>query len=341
MSAVAQLTPSARDARAQAARRWQPARDQWRAWHCFLHAPEAQEALLCGTLAPIARGWQAGGGVEWFFMRYWENGPHVRLRVRGLDAEAFEALGDTLRSATAALVAALPPQTEAFPPSMRFDSAHADPAALPWFPAGTVAEIDYEPEVRRYGGRHGLAVSEHWFGASSALSLAVTGKTLGEPRLRQSIALRLTVAAIGAVVADAGEFGDFLRIMAANWAGYVPDAAAAREAARQAYAPLLGELGAMVRQALDAAPAAAPAAPVVAAWRAMVSDYADELRDLADAGLLADPATGVATTDPAAARRAIQNIVFSQVHMANNRLGILPQQEFQFATVLLDAVETA
>ena len=338
MTALAMMALTPREARAQAARRWRPGRDQWRAWHCFLHAPEAQEQLLRETIAPIAGVWQAGGEVEWFFLRYWENGPHLRLRARGLDDGGFVALGETLRSAAARLADGLGPQPERFPAAMRVDGAHSDPASLPWFPAGTVAEIDYEPEVRRYGGRHGLAVSEHWFGASSALALAVIGKTAGEPRLRQSIALRLTVGAIASVAKDEAEFADFLRIMAANWGGYVGDAAAAREAALQAYAPLRPELGAMIRQALQGGAAAAPS-PIVSAWRGTVENYVAELLDLADSHLLVDPATGVAVAGAAAARHAIQNILFSQLHMTNNRLGIMPQQEFQFATVLLDAVE--
>ena len=50
--------------------------------------------------------------------------------------------------------------------------------------------------------------------------------------------------------------------------------------------------------------------------------------------LLDAPLTGVPAGDQAEIEAALQNIMLSQIHMMNNRLGIVPQQEFYFAVVL-------
>jgi thiopeptide-type bacteriocin biosynthesis protein len=75
---------------------------------------------------------------RFFFIRYWEGGPHIRLRMRPADGVELEVL----RS--------------------RVDGAF-----------GTVVHAPYEPELERYGGTQRMEIAERQFEASSRAVLTV------------------------------------------------------------------------------------------------------------------------------------------------------------------------
>ena len=104
---------------------------------------------------------------QYFFIRYWERGPHIRLRFWG-DAET---LNKKLK----------PFLDKYFRDHFKKDpSKRTDPewlSKLPedqrWFPNDTVRYIEYEPETDRYGGKVGMLIGERQFQASSEAVLAV------------------------------------------------------------------------------------------------------------------------------------------------------------------------
>lgn len=333
--AQAELTPSA-SARISEARAWEPDRSDWRAWHIFIHDPAMMDRFVATALAQMLGNLpeEASG----FFIRYWENGPHIRLRLRGLTSDQFQAIGEALQAAAAALAAQSPPREQGFGEGMRYDSWHPDPANLPWFDAGSVLEIMYEPEWRRYGGRHGMGVHERLFVQSSRQVVPVVAATHASPGKRTGLGLALTAAAVRITCQDDQQFRDFLMIMAQNWTGFVPD----QEAAAAQVSATLTAMGepakAQIRNAMSV-DRSKIANPVVAKWAATLSEHFAELNELGRFGLLVNPATGVATQDEIELTQALQNMMFSQIHMHNNRLGILPQQEFQLAHILLRMIE--
>lgn len=155
--------------------------DGWRSLHVFCHATAEQDALALGLRAAL------GGDGEWFFVRYWLGGPHLRVRVRtsrqeALVREVVSRQGSTPTSTP--LTAA--EFYERIPVSLR--EGHDDDAALPWYPPGTVLAQPYEPEFDRYGGREGMTRAESTFVASSRLALAVIAR-------RSGFAARVTLAA--------------------------------------------------------------------------------------------------------------------------------------------------
>ncbi|MYT25707.1 hypothetical protein GTW69_36490, partial [Streptomyces sp. SID7760] len=84
------------------------------------------------------------GAGDWFFIRYHEGGPHLRIRFRGAGSG-----GDAARDA-AALAAEL-----------ALAAAGTTPATGTW-PGrhGEVRVVAYEPETERYGGPPALPVAE-------------------------------------------------------------------------------------------------------------------------------------------------------------------------------------
>jgi thiopeptide-type bacteriocin biosynthesis protein len=324
------MTLSQLDDLVSVARTWRPSAEDWRAWHIFFQSAVTLDRILVDGLLPEVRG--LGSDVGFFFLRYWENGPHIRARFRGLDDDAFLALGDRLQSCARSIIEALPAATET---PLNFDLAESwqyNPQ-IPRFAPGTTVEIMYEPEFRRYGGRHSLLINEHLFDASSRLALAIIDKTTDASARRQNIALILTATAIGQVAADRAKAGEFLEGMKEYWRGFLSDSTASEEQARQSYAAASNELHAMLLPfiALSAAP---PLQPLAERWRQILATHFEQLRALATNNLLIHPLTGIPARDQGEIEAALQSMMLSQIHMMNNRLGIVPQQEFHIAVVL-------
>jgi thiopeptide-type bacteriocin biosynthesis protein len=319
---------------ASAARAWRPGVEVWRAWHIFFQSTDSLDRMLVAALLPEVRS--LGSGVEFFFLRYWENGPHIRARFRGLDDEQFLALGDRLRTSAKSVVATTPPVAEQPPTGHPAESWQNDPRTIRFEPGKTV-EIMYEPEYRRYGGRHGLPINEHLFDASSRLALAIIEKTVGAPERRLSIALMLTAAAIAQVVADRHQLAEFLAAMKEHWRGFISDPTASEEQAQRSFSAASEELRTMVSMSCLPSSTSQPQ-PLAERWSKILAPHVAEMRALAADHLLVHPLTGIATEGPGELDVALQNIMLSQIHMMNNRLGIVPQQEFLFASILLLAL---
>jgi thiopeptide-type bacteriocin biosynthesis protein len=97
---------------------------------------------------------------RFFFIRYWERGPHLRLRFKGekerLESEVKPALVSHFRN-----------YFEKKP------SQRKEPEDQQWFPNNSIQYIPYEPELERYGGPTGILIAEEHFAASSDAVLAV------------------------------------------------------------------------------------------------------------------------------------------------------------------------
>jgi thiopeptide-type bacteriocin biosynthesis protein len=117
--------------------------DEWLYFRIRL-GPHAADALLLDYLSSVIAALQKAGDIEeWFFVRYADPFPHLRVRMRGKPAQllsrALPALTAGLRSAAAAGINA----------DLRLDS--------------------YRPELRRYGGVSAMRCCERLFYASSLI----------------------------------------------------------------------------------------------------------------------------------------------------------------------------
>lgn len=328
------MVTSQLDDLASAARAWRPNAQDWRAWHIFFQSTDSLDRMLVEGLLPEVRS--LGGDIEFFFLRYWENGPHIRARFRGLDDRQFLALGDRLRIRAESIAASTPSILESPPIGYLMESWQNNPRTIRFAPGKTV-EVMYEPEFRRYGGRHGLAINEHLFDASSRFSLAIIEKTFAASERRISIALTLTATAIAQVVADRDQLANVLDAMKEHWRSFIADATASEEQAQRSFSAASDELRAMV--SLSCLPSAASwPQPLAERWSQILAPHFSEMRALAADRLLVNPLTGIPTEGQVELDAALQTIMLSQIHMMNNRLGIVPQQEFLFASILLLAL---
>ena len=310
----------------------------WRSWHLHVAslAPEALDAVVTDAVGGLGTrlGLLEPDGPPWFFIRYWQGGPHVRLRVAGLtDAEADRAEAD-LADRLARLDAAVPPSArldqDAYARAVR-PLAAAGEQGVP-LPAGTlvapgVQRAVYEPEFERYGGRHLMPRSERLFHRSSRAALRAC---LSRAGTRHAVAsgLEATAAACSVLDGDPASADPvrFLTVQRDRWLEWArPDSAPAgyaerarlrltEKAAQQV--PALGTLGPLLRRAVhDGDPRWAewtdPLGAALREWRAELGP-----------------------------RRAVE-IFGSHLHMTANRLGVGAGREAHTAALLLALLDTA
>lgn len=278
----------------------------WTGLYCYAYwRPAHTDAFITGTLAPLMEALRGGGQIqEWFFVRYRENGPHLRIRVQGAGPA-------TVRELRARLTEAV--RSAPYPADGRVEQAHrraaGDPRTLRGH--GEVCEAVYEPETGRYGGSAAaLAIAEEVFCRSSRIAAAVVGRTTG-PARRLSAAMDFVLVTALSLGLGPLDTVRWLRRGVIGWRSLSDGAGAA---------PMT-----VGGSALDAA--AAQSGAVVRRWRELQEPPASgtRLRDQWAACVTA--ARARLEADETVDRAAWLQVWLSQLHMLLNRLGVLPEEE--------------
>ncbi|WP_367128787.1 thiopeptide-type bacteriocin biosynthesis protein [Saccharothrix sp. HUAS TT1] len=172
----------------------------WTSLHVRLSwSVEDVDAFIADVLAPELDGRRRQGRLaDWFYIRYWRTGPHLRVRLR----DATEDLADRLRDLVA--LADHP-------------VVDVDPSAFDgWLPHGDVRETPYEPEVDRYGGPDALPVAEEVFCRSTEVAVAVL-RSVRTRGAKFTAAVELAMATTTALKLDRVEAASWLRSLATGW----------------------------------------------------------------------------------------------------------------------------
>lgn len=303
----------------------------WHSIHLFLADPAQADEFLLQVIAPEMAALRAGGQLEsWFYIRYWEQGPHLRLRLQHVREAIYAPLQVRLHAQLQRYVRAGAQWPHAYPDDMVFERPEVDAEARRWLPQGTVRAIAYQPELQRYGGVHALAVSERLFAFSSALALQVIEAT-PDADARRSRGLLLTSVALAAATPDRASLLAFLQQMQGTWQAILGEVGSLQAAAqlvspiqRGHYLALIGHL-----QQGGAAPQG-----IAREWWAQLQQASAAWRALAGRGLLQCPLSGQVVIDVPGQARAIAALLDSHIHMMNNRLGLSPEIEFWYAHML-------
>lgn len=189
--------------------------DTWLSIHLFYNEP--WEDFLQKAIEPyVNTAIQTGIAQQYFFVRYWEKGPHIRLRLKGELEMLNSILKPNLEEHFNNYIESKPSRRVEpnYPPNFSED--------LKWLPNNTLDYSDYEPEFGRYGGPIGLALSEKQFMISSQTVLEFIkqkGKTWSyDDGMGTAIKMHLTfIHAAGLNIDQAISFFDFY---GKNWLPY-------------------------------------------------------------------------------------------------------------------------
>lgn len=281
-----------------------------------LYGP-AGDRVAHEVVTPLIERLRLEGRVErWFFIRFLDPVPHLRLRFLAparehprLDADVREACATYGSSGT---------------------SGTLRPRLVP-----------YEPELARYGDKAGIELSERLFEASSRLVLEllpVLRKGSGDP------SLRFGHGVMGALVLTGGLLGPDGRASACNFLSVYADATVQRRTLPERRNRLHDELQALAARQDALCDAVAPIfdgartpeslpEPLQAAAHAFIG-VRRGLTQAWQAGTL-----DVWGTPTASRSHALGRLAGSYLHMHLNRLGVLPRHEPLVCRIAARALE--
>ena len=317
----------------------------------YLYYTGAQETFLTKAVAPFVQAVLAHGWArQFFFIRYGERGPHIRLRFRGP--------ADLLEHRVKPQLMTFFQQYYAHYPSQRDEPAWVQdlPAETQWFPNNSVQFLAYEPEIERYGGAAGMRIAEQQFHASSWTVLALLQDSEHwsyDRALGAAIQLHLTFAA--GLGMDWHEALRFYTSVAQHWSHH--PALFAPEQSPQARAQHRDKILRTFAQHFHQQQATL--VPYHATlWRALTDDVAFEhdwlnqwRHDMQQVGcalrraqaqqqLLVPPERPFDTTSARPTTlQQLWPLFESYVHMTNNRLGILNRDEAYLAYLMQQSLQ--
>ncbi|MFF0725626.1 lantibiotic dehydratase C-terminal domain-containing protein [Streptomyces sp. NPDC004134] len=346
-------TPAAEAAGAPAAGAAPPG--DWQALHVYYAANPVPLLLQC--VRPLVRELYDDGLLDgWFFLNYWLEGPHVRLRLRpsspGREAEVrarAERAVDAFLTERPALY-----QVDSgflnefynqlfdieFRPEDRVAYTDAD-GRMNLRPNNSRAWLPYEPEYGKYGGPAGVALAEWHFARSSELVCdALRGKNLHLRTVLLGTSAQLMLIMSTAFLPEDDRLADFLDRYYTFWHRAFPDTgfigSAEYERKADEVAPGLLTWHGRIR----AAAAGEGTLPgLLDRWAEHCRELRERVVELAGRGELVfrswDGTQDEPVDDP---DEALERLLSPYMHMTNNRLHVTIQDEAYLSHVLARAL---
>jgi thiopeptide-type bacteriocin biosynthesis protein len=305
---------------------------QWISLHIFHHG-DLDSLLLEGLRPLVLEMFERGDTSRYFFVRYWNGGPHVRLRVLPAPGVEGPVLAQNLCRQVSDYLATLrtgPANPEDYRKRAEFmrefrsrfkgdwevGQAHLD-IDEPFQSADTVQLRDYEFDYPRYGGSCARDLTEEHFFRSSKLAFSVLLNTRGDQGTLHAWALTLmaiAVAALGVSAAEASRlFWNYFN--ACNFIFNVSPEGFDEAMGFRSFESQPEQVIEIIRQAEQGL----GDNQAIARWRKHLSECVVRLDDLHARALLSV---------------SVADIFMDYLHMLNNRLGVALPEELYLAGLL-------
>jgi hypothetical protein len=327
----------------------------WLAIHVFYAGN--RRPMLTDCIGPLVDGLRGDGLVSrYFFVNYWLEGPHVRLRLRpsspAVTGEVRRRTETTiarflrerpaLYDVSAESYAALFNQMFAVEFSEDERALYVDAAGLARMESNNSFKyVRYEPEFGRYGGVAGVDLAEWHFERSSDVTIQATRvANLHLRRVSLGLSAQLMMIMTTAFLADEPATTDFLEAYARYWRrtfhGIVDVPMAIQDKAYEAMGDRLNRRFHEIRAACLHNSRSLPG--MLAAWWEHCVDLRGRVVDLAAAGSLRlrdwNGGDRIVTADA----EVLPRLLMPYLHMTNNRLGLTVADEAYLGYVLSRAL---
>jgi thiopeptide-type bacteriocin biosynthesis protein len=326
---------------------------RWISLHIFYASNS--NPLLSDCVAPLAEKLRGRGLISrYFFIRYWLGGPHVRLRLSPAEGAPEGEIKELLERDVRAFLTRRPAffelnrdtlsplyrkMYEAEYGAEKFVEVYGEDGEIPLYANNSYHYIEYEPEFGRYGGPHGLDLSERHFEFSSDAVLQLIKETNMHVRsITMGHAAQLMLQTCYGFFGDDEKVGAFLRRYIEFWQQtYNENGARLYPGFDRKYERMAADIRERIEEArlsaLGVRPASA-ASRVESKWAAHVKELRGELLSLLAAGRLELPG---GMRDETA---AFSYLLSSYIHMTNNRLGISILDETYLSYLLVRAIDS-
>lgn len=269
-----------------------------------IYSPETDQLLVTASGRWSEAANAMGETGCWFAIRYNEGGPHVRWRLRADEARSAR----TLRA-------------------MRSFGEH-------WAQQGEgrrVVEVPYAQELERYGGHSWMEEAERLFHVSTSLAVEQLPLVALENRRRLGVALVATLTLLRTLAQHASSLRDLATQYSEGYLRIVQQEQDGQDALREAFMRSASaqreRLMAMVPQLCEALDAGDLPSAGLNSYASASRRYVAMLIRAAQEGTLSSPPR----QSPG---ESAVSIVFSQVHMTNNRLGLSLWEEAFVASAI-------
>ena len=322
-----QIHPNAPDQRLWGAFSHAPGRDRDWLYVRIYCEPELSDDVVINLIRPAEQELRRHGWVEhFFFIRYIEGGYHLRLRFFGqgelLQGPVRRALNGRIEDFFAERGFALAGPQDRGPSGQ--DDPFWRPRNDPDFPRPKPSyEYDrYEPEKERYGGSHGLWLSEQHFEQSSYTALHILEMEKAGAGPRQNAALLLLDATARAFSLDAQQRQAAFERQFEYWAGspWIADTHL------EAYARMYEQYRVVLPRLVPASDISCPEHASRRLWHALLEQWHGHAEALYQHLLLLE-SQGSLSASPL-------ELLIHYSHMLCNRLGIFPREEAALAYLL-------
>ena len=293
----------------------------WLSAHLFfgndLYGAAADEVIK-QIAAPVARECLARGWIRrFFFVRYNENGFHIRLRMSGHP--------DMLESRVK------PTLLENIDAAVRRDEKIEQTGAGKRVAFSHLAWIPYSPEVERYGGPDGVHLAEEMFHYSSETAIALLEKIDPQDRSQRLAKGLLAMLVIIHTFCGSRKWAaQFARFYEENYLrAQARDPQGQRlwqEAFRRAHSRQADVLSTYLEASWLALDEGGELTHELDFYQKHLQRMRTSLWELVNTGKLV-----LHATDPRDWINAVTTIVPSYMHMMNNRLGVSIQEEAYLA----------
>ena len=330
--------------------------NRWISLHIF-YATDSTDLLTDG-ISPLVNELRAAGLIErWFFISYWLEGPHLRLRLLpslrdGADQQVREIAMARLNDYLRRRPALWEPQTEGSEEVYKqlflaeyteeeWTRRYGKDGNMTFRPNNSVHEIAYEPEYDRYGGAAGIEVAESHFEHSSDAVVDLFKRTNAHVRtILLGQAIQLATALAFSFLEDDESVGRFFLRYRLSWEQRYDRNS---ERFHEQFDESLNGVrdGLLERFAEIKAAVAGTDQPrdFRGPWIRHGLDLAAKLKELHGRSQLS---FGEAMRDVPALDQdvVLQILLTSYIHMTNNRLGVQIQDEVYLSYLISKALGT-
>ncbi|MFG2359921.1 thiopeptide-type bacteriocin biosynthesis protein [Streptomyces sp. NPDC048521] len=319
----------------------------WVSLHVF-YAANANPVLVNCVRQLVSRLREQGLLRSWFFIRYWLEGPHVRLRLLPADASVTAEVTATAQEALEGYLRERPALYEedrdasgdlyknmflAEYSEERWNELYGADGAMPFRDNNSVALIPYERELDRYGGPDGMELAEWHFQESSETVMTLLETTNVHVRtVLLGQAAQLTAGLCFAFLRDEEAVARFLVRYRMMWeTSYQEPSESQHERFDRSYERMKERLVSRLRHVRDSTrgDSCASPTPLERSWLAHCAELRDRAEELAEAGHLTFRDGPVRDL-----QAALAIVLSSYVHMTNNRLGVSILDEIYLSYVI-------
>ncbi|MGY5765319.1 thiopeptide-type bacteriocin biosynthesis protein [Brachybacterium sp. DNPG3] len=325
---------------------------EWIAIHVFYSSNN--HPLLVDGVGPVIEELRADGLLRsWFFIRYWMEGPHLRVRLLPRKAgdthevarRMFAALDAFLDDRPALYDIDEAEQADLFKEMFlgeyteeQWEEMYGRDGSMPLRPNNTYQVMLYEPEIGRYGGDDGIVIAEWHFEKSSDLVLHLVEFTNVHVRsVLFGLAAQLMTVMLGVFQADTAASATFLATYRSFWerAGS-GDSTPRQEAYHEAFELMAGGLEEHILPVYRAA--AEQRSEELTGFLRDWADHCIELRsrlaEIAAQGKLRFPVGEDGAMQAVDLDTGLIALLSAYLHMTNNRLGVSMIDECYLAYLL-------